>query len=78
MKLNPFMCFFFFFVFETFLKDFLFYSPIILTLWFDTYNFPLKENCMYLFSQHFLKTPHETLKFEEKSKKNAFSSDLHT
>ena len=31
---------------------------------------------MYRSSQRFFKTPHKTLKFQEKPKKNAFSSDL--
>ena len=31
---------------------------------------------MYLSSQLFFKTAHETLQFQEKSKKNTFSSDL--
>ena len=33
---------------------------------------------MYFSNQLFLKTPHETLKFQEKFKKNVFSSDLQT
>ena len=38
----------------------------------------IKEGCMYLSSQSFFKTPHKALKFQQKSKKNAFSSDLQT
>ena len=38
----------------------------------------IKESCMYLSRQLYFKTPYETLKFQEKSKKNAFSSDLQT
>ena len=67
MKLSLFMCFFFFF-FETPLKGFPFYSPIILALWFRYLQTHIKEVCMYLSSQLFLKTPHETLKSQEKSK----------
>ena len=33
---------------------------------------------MYLFSQVFFKTPNKTPKFQEKSKKNEFYSDLQT
>ena len=33
---------------------------------------------MYLSSTSFWKTPHETLQFQEKSKKNTFYSDLQT
>ena len=62
MKLNLFM--FFFKIFEKPLKDFLFYSPIILTLWFRYLQTRIKESCMYLSSQLFFKTPHET---QEKS-----------
>ena len=40
--------FFFFFVFETPLKDFPFYSPIPLTLWFRYLQTRIKETCMYV------------------------------
>ena len=78
MKLNFFVTFFFFFVFETPLKDFLFYSPIVLTLWFRYLKTLTWESCMYLSSQLFFKTPHETpkLKKKKKFKKNVLSSDL--
>ena len=70
--------FFFFFVLEIPLRDFPFYSSVLLTLWFRYLQTRIKESCMYLSSQIFYKTPHETLKFLEKSKKNTFSSDLQT
>ena len=57
---------FFCFVFEALLKDFLFYPPIILTVWFRHLQTRIKESCMYLSSQLFFKTPHETLKFKKK------------
>ena len=66
----------FFFVFETPMKDFRFDSSIILTLWFRYLQTDIKESCIYLSSQLFFKTLHETLKFQEESKKNAFASDL--
>ena len=79
MKLNLLMCFFFsFFAFEKPLKDFSFYSCILLTLWFRYLQIRIKENCMYFSSQRFFKTPHQTPKFQEKSKKNKFSNDLQT
>ena len=58
--------FFVFFVFETPLKDFLFYSPIIFTLWFRYLQTQIKESCMYLSHQLFFKTPYETLKIPRK------------
>ena len=67
---------FLFFVFKTPLNNFLFLSPILLTLWFRYLQTRIKESCMYLSSQFFSKTPHKTLKFQEKSKKNAFSNCL--
>ena len=70
--------FFCLFVFETPLKDFPFYSSITLTFWFGYLQTCIKENSMYFSSQLFFKTPHETLKFQEKSKLNAFSSNLQT
>ena len=61
-------CFFIIiFVFEMPLKDFPFYSPILLTLWFRYLQTCIKEKCMYLSSQLFFKTSHKTLKFQEKS-----------
>ena len=77
MKLNL-IVLFCFFLLETRLKDFLFYPPITLTLWFRYLQTPIKECCMYLSSQLFFKTPHEILKFEENSKKNVFSRKLQT
>ena len=65
------MFFFPFFVFETPLKDFPFYSPF-LTHWFRYLQTCITESCIYLSNQLYFKTPHETLKFQEKSKKNAF------
>ena len=76
VKLNPFM--YFFFVFETPMKDFRFDSSIILTLWFWYLQTDIKESCIYLSSQLFFKTLHKTLKLQEESKKNAFASDLQT
>ena len=73
-----FMGFFFFFVFEMPLKDFLLYSPILLTLWFRYLQKCMKESCMYLSGQLFFKTPHKTLWFLEKSKETMFCSDLQT
>ena len=77
MTLSPFM-FFFFFLFETLLKDFPVYSPILLTLWFRYLQKSVKESFMYFSSQLFFKTPHKTLKSQGKSKKNAFFSILQT
>ena len=78
MKLHLFMCLFFFFVFETLLKDFPFYSPTLLNLWFRYLQTRVKESFMFLSSQLFFKTTPKTLKFQGKSKKNAFSSVLQT
>ena len=78
MKLNLFMCSFFFFVSETPMNDFPFNSPILLTFWFRYLQTRIKESSMYLSSQLLFKTSHKTLKFHDKSKKNAFSSDLDT
>ena len=75
IKLNLFMCFCSFFVFETPLKDFPFYSSILLTLWSKYYR---KESYMYLSSQLFFKTPNRTLKITRKIQENAFFSDLKT
>ena len=60
------------FVFEISLKDFPFYSSIILSLWFRFLQTRLKESCMYLSSQLFFKTPHDTLKFQENPSKVHF------
>ena len=65
MKLNLFM-FFFLFVFKTPLKDFPCYPSIILTLRLRYLQKCKNESCMYVSSQLFFKTPHETLKFQEK------------
>ena len=57
------MCFFSF----LFLKHpFPFYSPIILIFWFIYLQTCIKESCLYLSSELFLKTSHETLEFQEK------------
>ena len=53
--------FFFFFVFETPLEDFPFYSPMLPTLWFRCLQTCIKESCMYLPSQLIFKTTHNTL-----------------
>ena len=74
-SLHGFLCLF---VFEIPLKDFPFYSSITLTFWFGYLQTCIEESSMYLSSQLFFKTPHETLKFQEKSKLNAFSSNLQT
>ena len=59
MKLN--LCvFFFFFVFETPLKDFQCFSPILLALWLRYLQTRVKESCMHLPSQRFFKTSHKT------------------
>ena len=58
--------FFFFVVSEIHLKDFPLYSPILLTLWFTYLKTRIKESCLYLSSQLFCKTPHKTLKFQQK------------
>ena len=68
--------FFFFFIFETPLKDFSFYSLILLTLWFRYLQTHIKDSYIYLSSQFFFKTPNRTRKFQEKFKKNAFANDL--
>ena len=62
IQLDHFM--YFFFVFETPLKDFPFYSPILLTLWFRYFEARIKESCIYLASHFFFKTLHKTLKFQ--------------
>ena len=63
MKLNQLIFFPSFFVFETPLKDFLYYSPIILTFWFRCLQTSIKESCLYLSSQLFFKTQHKTQTF---------------
>ena len=73
MKLNLFVVVFFFFCFETPLKYFPFYFHILLTLCFRYLETHIKESFMYLSSQLFFNTPHKTLRFQETSKKNAFS-----
>ena len=78
MELNLLMIFFSFFAFKKPVKDFSFYSPILLTIQFRYLQICIKENCMYFSSQRFFKTPHKTPKFQEKSNKNEFSNDLQT
>ena len=73
MKLNLFVVVFFFFCFETPLKYFPFYFHILLTLCFRYLETHIKESFMYVSSQLFFNTPHKTLRFQETSKKNAFS-----
>ena len=58
--------FFFFFVFETPLKDIPLYCPIFHTLWFRYLQACIEESCMDLASQLFINTLHKTLKFQEK------------
>ena len=70
--------FFFFFIFKKPLKDCPFYSPILLTFWFRYLQTLIKESCIYLSIQLFFKTANKTLEFQEKSKKNAFYSNLQT
>ena len=75
MKLN-FFVFLFLFCFWNTLET-VFHSILtILTLWFRYLQTRLQESCLYISSQLFFKIPHETLKFREKLKKNAFSTDL--
>ena len=69
---------FLFFVFETPLKDFPFFSPLVLTPWFRYLQIRIKESCVYLSHQLLFKTPHETLKFQEKPKTKAFCRSLQT
>ena len=52
--------------------------PIIDTLWFWYLQTGVKKGCIYFSSQYFFKTPHKTLKFLKKSKKNVFSNNLQT
>ena len=66
------MYFFVVVVFETHLKDFPFYSPIILTLWFRYLQTRTKKSCMYLSSQLFFKTSHETLNPKKNPRKMHF------
>ena len=77
MKLNHFMCVFFCFFFQNPLKDFPFHF-ILFTLRFRYLQTLIKESCVYISSQIFCKTLQKTLKFQEKSKKNTFSSSLET
>ena len=56
MKLSLFMFFVFFFGFETPLKDFQFYSYILLTLRFRYLQTRIKESCIYLSGQIFFKS----------------------
>ena len=71
-------------------KDFSLYSPILLTVWVRYLQARKKESCMYLSCQLFFKTPHKTLKFQQKllslqTEKNiskhdrmeVFSSNIH-
>ena len=62
MKLSLFMFFVFFFGFETPLKDFQFYSYILLTLRFRYLQTRIKESCIYLSGQIFFKNSAMKLK----------------
>ena len=90
MKLSLF-CFCLVCFFEKPLKDFPFFSPILLTpSLVQILTKMQKESCMYHSSQLFFKTLYKTLKFQEKSGRvgekelrkvrksigNAFSSNL--
>ena len=56
----------------------IFHSIHLLILLFGLDTIHIKESCTYLSHQLLFKTPHETLKFHEKSKTNPFSSNLQT
>ena len=60
--------FFVLFVFEKPLKDFPFYSPILLTFKFRYLQTRIKKSCMYLSSQIFFKT-------QKEKKKSAAAAD---
>ena len=64
MKLNLFMCFFFF---EKPFKDSPLYSPIFLTHCFRYLQKSIKESYIYLSYQFFFETPHKTLKSQQTS-----------
>ena len=68
MKLSLFIEVFSFFVFKTTLKDFPFYSSILFTLWFRYLPSHIKESCIYLSSQLFLKTPNYEIPRKVKEK----------
>ena len=53
-----------------------FWNKKHLTFWFKYLQTGIKEKSMYLSSQLFFKTFHKTLQFQEKLKKNVFSSYL--
>ena len=76
MKLNLFMCFFFLFCFWKTCERFFILFTYSSYFWFRYLQTCIKESCMYLSSQ--LKSPHKTLKFQEKSEKNAFYCNLQT
>ena len=76
-KNSIFSCFFSFLFLKHPLKIFHSIHLFFLLFGLDTYKH-IKDGCMYLFSQIFFKTPNRTRKFQEKSKKNAFSNDLQT
>ena len=59
MKLYLFMCFFFFFVFGKPLKDFPFYSPILVTLWFRYLQTRIKESLRIFLVNFFFKIPRQ-------------------
>ena len=72
VKLSLSICFLFCFLFNKILfKEFSLDSPILLILW-------VRLESVYISSQIFFEIPHKTLKFQEKSWKNTFSSDLET
>ena len=72
MKLNLCM-FFFFFVFETILKNYPFVSPILPTLCFRYLQTCIKESCRYLSSQRFFKIPHKLRNSKKNPRKIHFS-----
>ena len=55
----------FFLFFKKLLKDFPFFSPILLTLWFRYLQTRKKKRFMYFSRQIFLKTPNKTLNFKK-------------
>ena len=76
MKFNLFLVFFFFFSFFFLKNPLKFFHSI--HLFFLIFGLDTYKTRIYLSSQLFFKTPHETLKFHEKFTKNEFSSDLQT
>ena len=69
---------FFFFVFETPLKDFPFYSSIHLTLWSKYHRKTYKGKLHVSFQSTFLQNSPQNSKIPRKSQENAFYSNLKT